>query len=64
MLVFGRKIYSTLGATGTALEAAVRYSDVMFLGAIRCWIFQAAASCLRGGGNTDYPAAVGATAAA
>src|SRR5262249_49612303 len=34
MLVFGRVIYSALGASGQALEAAVLYSDVLFLGAV------------------------------
>ena len=60
MLIFGHRIYAMLGATGNALEAAARYSDVLFLGAIPFWIFQAAASCLRGSGNTNYPAIVGA----
>ncbi|MDB5309593.1 MAG: family efflux transporter [Gemmataceae bacterium] len=60
MLAFGREIYAALGATGPALAAAVRYSDVLFLGAVPFWVFQAASSCLRGSGNTAYPAVVGA----
>jgi putative MATE family efflux protein len=60
MLVFGRNIYAALGATGPTLDAACLYSDVLFLGSVPFWIFQAAASCLRGSGNTAYPAAVGA----
>jgi Na+-driven multidrug efflux pump len=43
------------------LEAAVVYSDVLFLGAVPFWLFTAAASILRGGGNSAYPAAAGAT---
>ena len=60
MLLFGPAFYAALGATGPALEAAVLYSDVLFLGAVPSWLFNAAASVLRGGGNTAYPAAAGA----
>jgi Na+-driven multidrug efflux pump len=57
---FGRTFYAGLGATGAALDAAVLYSDVLFLGAVPFWLFNAAASVLRGGGNAAYPAAAGA----
>jgi putative MATE family efflux protein len=60
MMLFGRAFYAVLGATGPALEAAVLYSDILFLGAVPFWLFNAAASVLRGGGNTAYPAAAGA----
>ncbi|VTR98021.1 multidrug transporter : Multidrug transporter MatE OS=Cupriavidus sp. SK-3 GN=CF70_018180 PE=4 SV=1: MatE: MatE [Gemmata massiliana] len=60
ILTFGREIFAGLGATGPVLDAAVEYSNVMFLGAVPFWVFQAAASCLRGSGNTSYPAVVGA----
>src|SRR5712691_1473682 len=60
LLLLGRTIYAALGATGPALEAAVLYSDVLFLGAVPFWLFNAAASILRGGGNTAYPATAGA----
>ena len=60
MMLFGRAFYAALGATGPALEAAVLYSDVLFLGAVPFWLFNAAASVLRGGGNAAYPAAAGA----
>jgi RND family efflux transporter MFP subunit/putative MATE family efflux protein len=60
MLLFGPAVYVTLGATGPALEAAVLYSNVLFLGAVPFWVFNAAASVLRGGGNAAYPAAAGA----
>jgi len=60
MMLFGRTFYATLGASGPALEAATRYSDVLFLAAVPFWLFNAAASVLRGGGNAAYPAAVGA----
>jgi putative MATE family efflux protein len=60
MLFLGRAFYAALGTTGPALEAALVYSDILFLGAIPFWLFNAAASVLRGGGNTAYPAAAGA----
>jgi putative MATE family efflux protein len=60
MPLFGRAFYTALGASGPALEAAVLYSDVLFLGAVPFWLFNAAASILRGGGNVAYPAAAGA----
>ncbi|QEL19948.1 MATE family efflux transporter [Limnoglobus roseus] len=62
MLAFGRTIYAAMGATGAALDAAVLYSNVLFLGAVPFWAFNAAASVLRGGGNAAYPAAAGAVA--
>ena len=60
MMLFGRAFYAVLGATGPALEAAVLYSEILFLGAVPFWLFNAAASVLRGGGNTAYPATAGA----
>jgi putative MATE family efflux protein len=60
VLLFGRACYAALGAAGPALEAAVLYSDVLFLGAVPLWLSGAAASILRGGGNAAYPAAAGA----
>jgi putative MATE family efflux protein len=60
MRLFGRTFYAALGANGPALEDAVLYSDVLFLGAVPFWLFNAAASVLRGGGNASYPAAAGA----
>jgi putative MATE family efflux protein len=56
MLSGGRAFYSSLGASGEALELAVRYSDLIFLGSVPYWLLNAAASILRGGGNTAYPA--------
>jgi putative MATE family efflux protein len=60
MLTFGRNFYAPLGAKGEALDAAILYSNVLFCAAIPFWIFNAAASVLRGGGNAVFPAAVGA----
>jgi putative MATE family efflux protein len=60
MLLLGRWIYAAFGAAGPALDSAVLYSDVLFLGAIPFWLFNTAASILRGSGNAFYPAASGA----
>ncbi len=60
MFLWGRAFFAELGATGPALEAATLYSNVLFLGAVPFWLFNAAASVLRGGGNAMYPAAAGA----
>jgi putative MATE family efflux protein len=60
MVLFGRTFYAMLGATGAALDAAALYSNVIFVGAIPFWIFNASASILRGGGNAAYPAVAGA----
>ena len=57
MFLWGRAFFAELGATGPALEAATLYSNVLFLGAVPFWLFNAAASVLRGGGNSMYPAA-------
>src|SRR5262245_50214143 len=60
MLLVGRPFYAALGARGSALEAAVVYSEVLFLGAVPFWLANTAASLLRGSGNAAYPAAAGA----
>src|SRR5438309_4638529 len=60
LLLLGRTLYAALGAAGAALDAAVLYSNVLFLGAVPFWLFTAAASVLRGGGHAAYPAAAGA----
>jgi putative MATE family efflux protein len=60
MLLVGRALYAALGATDAALQTAVLFSNVFFLGAVPFWLSNAAASVLRGGGNTAYPALAGA----
>lgn len=62
MLTFGRSLYALLGASGAALDAAAHYSDIIFLGAVPFWLFNASASVLRARGNAAYPAKVGAIA--
>jgi putative MATE family efflux protein len=60
MMLSGRAFYTALGAREAALEGAVLYSGVLFLGAVPFWLFSTAASILRGGGNAAYPAIAGA----
>ncbi|WP_252725053.1 MATE family efflux transporter, partial [Acinetobacter baumannii] len=38
LFVFGRPIYSALGGHGEALEQALIYSNVVFLGALAIWL--------------------------
>jgi len=58
MLVFGREIYAALGGRGAALEAALAYSNVVFLGNIFLWLMNGLASVIRGSGNMLTPALV------
>jgi Na+-driven multidrug efflux pump len=60
MVLGGQAFYQTLGATGPALDAAVQYSNLLFLGAAPFWTFNAAASIRRAGGNAMFPATAGA----
>lgn len=54
----GRPLYTAVGAHGSALEAAVAYSNVVFAGAAAVWLFNTLASVVRGTGNMVLPAAV------
>lgn len=55
-LVFGRPIYAAMGGQGASLEAAMRYSNVVFAGNILIWLMNALASAIRGTGNMLIPA--------
>src|SRR5690349_20556084 len=57
-LVLGPALYRTLGGRGDALEAAVKYSNFLFAGAIPVWIVNLQAAALRGAGNVRVPALV------
>ena len=52
---FGPALYRLLGGTGAVLDEAVRYSTVLFSGAILVWISNTLASVLRGTGNMRVP---------
>ena len=54
-LVFGRQIYSAMGGRGGSLEAALKYSNVVFAGNVLIWLMNALASVIRGTGNMLVP---------
>src|SRR6266568_284887 len=60
----GRWLYGAMGGSGTALTAALTYSNVVFAGALLVWIFNALANVLRGTGNMAIPAIVTCAGAA
>jgi putative MATE family efflux protein len=53
--LFGGPIFRLLGGKGAALEQALVYSQVVFLGAIPVWLVNTWASIIRGGGNMKVP---------
>ncbi len=62
-LLGGPAIYRVMGASGATLDGALEYSNVVFLGSIPLWIFNAFASVFRGTGNTVLPAIISAIGA-
>jgi len=54
-LAFGRPIYRVMGGEGASLEAALRYSNVVFAGNVLLWVMNALASVIRGTGNMLVP---------
>lgn len=54
-LTFGPRLYELLGGRGAVLEEAVRYSGVLFAGALLVWLINTLASVLRGTGNMRTP---------
>ncbi|CAN5268021.1 MATE family efflux transporter [soil metagenome] len=61
---FGRQIYGALGGSGRALDGAVAYASVLFLGCGAHWVANTLASVLRGTGDMKTPGyALVATAA-
>ncbi|MCZ8106578.1 MAG: MATE family efflux transporter [Burkholderiaceae bacterium] len=57
-LVFGPAVYHALGGRGEVLEEAVRYSAVLFWGAVAIWLVNTLASILRGTGDMRVPSLV------
>src|SRR5205823_7300111 len=55
VLGFGPSLYRGLGGTGAALEAALLYSNIVFLGTPLVWLMNALASVIRGTGNMLVP---------
>jgi putative MATE family efflux protein len=56
VLTFGPALYRALGGTGGSLDAALRYSNVVFAGTVLLWTMNALASVIRGTGNMLTPA--------
>jgi putative MATE family efflux protein len=54
----GPALYRALGGEGGALDAALKYSNYLFAGAIPVWIVNLQAAALRGAGNVKVPALV------
>jgi MATE family, multidrug efflux pump len=54
-LAFGSALYRAMGGQGASLEAALRYSNVVFAGNVLIWLMNALASAIRGTGNMLVP---------
>lgn len=54
-LCFGRQIYGAMGGQGASLDAALKYSNVVFAGNVLVWLMNALASVIRGTGNMLVP---------
>jgi putative MATE family efflux protein len=63
LLAFGPQLYRFLGGSGVVLAEAVRYSGVLFCGAVLIWLLNTLASILRGTGDMRMPSTVLFTAA-
>jgi Na+-driven multidrug efflux pump len=57
MLLFGRPFFMLLGGRDGVLEQALRYSQVLFSGAVSIWLVNTLASVLRGTGDMRLPSA-------
>ncbi|MGE0284924.1 MAG: MATE family efflux transporter [Bradyrhizobium sp.] len=53
------QVFGLLGGDGAALERALSYSHVLFMGAVAIWASAFLAALLRGSGDTVTPARVG-----
>jgi putative MATE family efflux protein len=54
----GPALYGALGGRDASLAAALKYSNMLFAGAIAVWIVNLLAASLRGSGNVKVPALV------
>ena len=52
---FGRPIFGALGGSGAALDGAVAFANVLFLGCAAQWLSNSFASILRGTGDMKTP---------
>jgi putative MATE family efflux protein len=58
VLALGPWFYTSMGAEGRSLEAALRYSDLVFGGAVLIWLFNLLIATVRGTGNLILPVVV------
>ncbi|MEJ1978536.1 MAG: MATE family efflux transporter [Acetobacteraceae bacterium] len=58
VLAVGPVLYRAMGGEGESLDAALRYSNVVFAGTVLLWAMNALASVIRGTGNMLVPAMV------
>lgn len=58
VLLGGPLIYRSMGGQGPVLQAALSYSNAIFVGAAFLWVANSLASVLRGTGNMALPATV------
>ena len=56
-LLLGPQLYRAMGGEAGSLDAALRYSDVVFAGNVLVWLMNALASSIRGTGNMLVPSA-------
>lgn len=54
----GRWLYALMGGTGSALDAALTYSNWVFSGTFLVWLFNTLSAVIRGTGNMAVPAYV------
>lgn len=54
----GRSLYTRMGGSGGALDAAMVYSNWVFGGALLVWLFNTLSAVIRGAGNMALPAYV------
>jgi putative MATE family efflux protein len=57
VLSFGTPLFRTLGGKGEALDQAVAFASVAFLGSVGVWLVNLLAAALRGAGNMGVPSA-------
>ena len=57
-LGYGTQIFRLLGGHGSALDQALAYSNVAFIGSVAVWLTNTLASVLRGTGNMQVPSGV------
>ena len=58
VLLAGPALYRSLGGSGSSLDQAVLYSNILFGGAISFWMMLLLQAALRGAGNVKVPAMI------